>query len=98
MKYILKTGKLPRDIDNWRNSSEYYDWLSNEIEKLKALPLNDKKVGINDGDWITINPAYAKQHGESNLRNNYRIISKTVTAKELYTDGNSIHEWGYDAI
>ncbi len=99
MKYILKTGKLPRDVDNWRNSSEYYNWLSNEIKRLKALPQEaESKVKINDGDWVTINPVYAKQHGESNLKNNYRIITKTVPAKQLYTDGNSIHEWGYNAI
>ena len=94
--YILKTGKLPKDVDNWRNSSEYYDWISNEIDRLKALPPEqDAKAKINNGDWVTINPAYAKVHGQSNLNNKFKVLSKTVPAKNLFTDGNSIHEWGY---
>lgn len=94
--YILKTGKLPKDVDNWRNSSEYNDWISNEIDRLKALPPEqDAKAKINNGDWVTINPAYAKVHGQSNLNNKFKVLSKTVPAKNLFTDGNSIHEWGY---
>jgi hypothetical protein len=96
MKYILKTGKLPRDVDNFRNSSEYYDWLSTEIEKLKTQP-TDEKTKINSGDWVTINPMYAKVHGQGNLGNKFRVLTKTVSASQLYTDGNSIHEWGYNA-
>jgi len=94
LKYILKTGKLPNHVDNWQNSSEYYDWLSNEIENLKKLSPEDR-TKINVGDWVTINFQYAKNHGQSNLGNKFRILQKTVHAKDLYTDGNSIHEWGY---
>ena len=50
----------------------------------------------NPGDWITINREYAKEHGESQLNGQYKILSKTVKAKDIYTDGNSIQEWGYD--
>lgn len=95
-KYILKTGRLPQGVDNWKDKSEYYDYISNEIEKLKTLPAEqESKTQINSGDWVTINPAYAKEHGKSNLNNKYRILSKTVFAKNLFTDGNDIHEWGY---
>ena len=71
------------------------------LEKLydKKEELNNKKLPplqINPGDWVTINRNYAKEHGKSNLHNNYKIVSKTVTAKELFTDANSIHEWGYN--
>ena len=94
--YILKTGRLPQGIDNWKNSSEYYDWISDEIDRLKALPPEtEAKVKINSGDWVTINPAYAREHGISNLNNKFRVLTKTVPAKQLYTDGNNIHEWGY---
>ena len=51
---------------------------------------------MNDGDWVTISRAYAKDHGESALHGSYKIISKTVKAKHIYTNGDSIHEWGYD--
>ena len=99
MKEIHRRGKLPRDVDNFRNASEYYNWLDSEVERLKTLPSEDnEKVKINNGDWVTINPMYAKVHGQSNLNNKFRVLSKTVSAKQLYTDGNSIHEWGYSAL
>lgn len=84
-----------------------YDWYSiNLIQKARnkpdmqvkiyrAVPLTQTKIKINSGDWVTINPAYAKEHGQSNLNNKFKIITKTVKAKNLFTDGNSIHEWGY---
>lgn len=95
--YMLKTGRLPSYIDNWSNKSEYYDYVSNEIEKLKQLPDNtQEKLTINPGDWITITKQYAIEHGKGNLNNKYKILSKTVYARDLYSDGNSIHEYGYD--
>jgi hypothetical protein len=51
---------------------------------------------ITKRDWVTINPDYARMHGESTLRGNYKILSKKVKARDLYTMGDSIHEWGYD--
>lgn len=50
---------------------------------------------INPGDWVTISPRYAKEHGSAYL-DEYDVISMIVTTKELYNDGNSIHEWGYN--
>lgn len=49
------------------------------------------------GDWVTINPSYAKEHGVNNLRNKYRIIGKTVSAKNLQWDGGDINEIEYYA-
>ena len=95
-KYILKNGKLPKYITNWNNRSDYYEYICDEIEKLKNETAGEnKKIEINSGDWVTINKEYAKSHGEHALNGDYRILSKTVLAKQLYTDGNSIHEWGY---
>lgn len=51
---------------------------------------------INAGDWVTINPQYAKMHGDHALNGKYKVIKKSVYARDIYTDGNSIHEWGYD--
>ena len=56
----------------------------------------EKKITINPGDWVSINRQYAVDHGQAHVDGNYKILSKTVKAKELFTDGNSIHEWGYD--
>ena len=96
MKEIQRRGKLPRDVTNWQNASEYYNWLDSEVEKLKTQPSDTtEKIKINNGDWVTINPMYAKEHGQNNLNNKYKVITKTVNAKNLFTDGNSVHEWGY---
>ena len=68
-----------------------------QIKIYRAVPNNIKSdSSINSGDWVTINKRYAIQHGESTLYGNYKILTKVVPAKHLYTDGNSIHEWGYD--
>jgi hypothetical protein len=51
---------------------------------------------INSGDWVSTTEEYANEHGEAVLDNDFKVISKTVPASTLYTDGNSIHEWGYN--
>jgi len=94
--YILKTGKIPKGV-NASDRSNYYNQISDEYEKLKTLPDQPaKKLNINPGDWVTLNRKYAKEHGQANLGNKYKIVSKVVPAKHVYTDSNSIHEFGYD--
>jgi hypothetical protein len=66
-----------------------------KIKIYRAVPSNIQG-DINAGDWVTINKQYAVTHGERTLEGSYRIISKVVPAKHLYTDANSIHEFGYD--
>lgn len=67
--------------------------INKQIEELKSQ--EQKQIGINNGDWVTISRDYAKEHGKSNLNNQYKIVSKTVPARQLFTDGNDIFEWGY---
>ena len=67
--------------------------LNKQIELLQSQ--QQKQIGINNGDWVTISGYYAKEHGENELKGQYKILSKTVPAKNLYTDGNDIFEWGY---
>lgn len=62
----------------------------------RAVPKDPNIKGINTGDWVTINRSYAKEHGESALNGEYKILSKTVKARDIFTNGDSIHEWGYD--
>ena len=66
------------------------DKILEQESKLQKLP------PINYGDWVTINKEYAKDHGASALDGNYKIISKKVKASDLFTNGDSIHEFGYD--
>lgn len=97
--YILKKGKIPPGVVTTLDRSDYYGQIDSELEKLKASGELDKeqtktKLKINNGDWVAIVRAYAVQHGKSALQGNYVILTKSVKAKNLWTDGNSIHEWG----
>ena len=102
MKYILKYGKLPKNpTHKGIGRYEYFDVIYNEKEELlkllnkKTSKTKIKKPTINSGDWVTIYRPYAVFHGQDNLNNQYKIIKKTVKAKEVFTDCNSLYEWGY---
>lgn len=72
-----------------------------QIKIYRAVPKNISGTGttlINPGDWVTISRSYAKDHGESALKGDYKIVSKKVHAGDIYTDGNSLSEWGYDPM
>ena len=49
---------------------------------------------INPGDWVTPSKAYAELHVRSNVPGGH-VISTTVRAKDLWTNGDSLNEWGY---
>lgn len=88
------------NVDNNPNYhyGKHMDYIVKLIDKdIEELVSKRKpKLTINNGDWVSIVKNYAKEHGKDNLKNNYKIISKTVLAKELFTDGNSLLEWGYN--
>ena len=65
-----------------------------EVTMYRAVPNNKDITDINAGDWVTLSKDYAKTHGESVL-GDYKIISKKVKAKDLWTNADSIHEFGY---
>jgi len=44
---------------------------------------------------VTLTKDYAKGHGESVLRGDYKILSQKVKAKDLWTNADSIQEFGY---
>ena len=93
----MARGRIPAEAADFSNPSAWYDYASSQLEKLKAMPQQAaEKLRINDGDWVTLNRGYAKEHGESRLDGKYQILSQRVPARKLFTDGNSIHEFGYD--
>lgn len=95
-KHILKTGKIPKGVTGFNDSSDYYTQTQKELDKLNSSPEEPhNKLQINPTDWVTINRNYTKDHGESHLNGNYRILRKVVPAKHLFTNGDSIHEFGY---
>jgi hypothetical protein len=52
---------------------------------------------INPGDWVTLSPTYAQEHLRSNVLGG-KVISQVVPARDLWFDGNSINEFGYDPV
>ena len=68
-----------------------------EVTIYRAVPKSvPTKEALNVGDWITLDRKYAKEHGEGALNGDYKIIRKTVRARDLFTNGDSIYEMGYD--
>ena len=51
---------------------------------------------IFNGDWVSITRGYAQAHGEAHLHGDFKILEQQVPAKHLYTDANSLQEWGFD--
>lgn len=97
MAAYMRRGTLPKDAKNYSSGSQWYDYAYEMREKLRQMP-DEMSQGINDinaGDWVTLTREYAKDHGESALRGQYKILSKKVKAKELWTNADSIHEFGY---
>jgi len=105
------TGTYPDDIYG-PNGVQYYGtrepWDARSIHVIKickgkpnqtvqifrAVPKEVKSNTINPGDWVTASREYATQHGKG--LGKYKLLSKIVPAKTLFTNGDSIHEWGYD--
>lgn len=104
-RYMAKTGNLPKDVvvRGFQSPSAYYSFISQRIEKLddkildgNAAPQQEtKNYEINPGDWVTIYKPYAVEHGRLALGNSYKIISKTVSANEVYVSSDSVFEFSF---
>jgi hypothetical protein len=71
------------------------DYFRQELDN--ALAERPQTIdSINAGDWVTSSRTYAKEHGEAALRGEYKILSKSVPASHLFTEGNSLSEFGYN--
>jgi len=55
-------------------------------------------TNINRGDWVTLSRSYAETHLSGNVQGGGHIITMRVPAKDLWFDGNSINEFGYDPV
>ena len=99
MNAYKRRGNVPSSDENPNNLSGS-DWYNDAWDRRAALEeMEDpavEKIGMNAGDWVTLSRDYARDHGESALGGNYKIIKKKVPARQLYTQGDSINEFGYD--
>ena len=89
-------GGDPMDRQTIRLAQSFRGKPDADVTIYRAVPKDKKITDINQGDWVTINKQYAKEHGESVLLGDYKIIEKKVKAKDIWTNADSIHEYGYD--
>lgn len=90
---INQYEEITVDEDYDERQKRIYSAIAKDVEhKYKSR----KTPQISPGDWVTLNKQYAINHGKETLNNNYRVLTKTVKARELFTNGDSVHEWGYD--
>lgn len=60
----------------------------------RAVP---RSRSIQAGDWVTPFKSYAEYHANSNLADiGWEIKSRQVRANDLFSEGNSPAEWGWD--
>ena len=64
------------------------------VKVYRAVPKDGAKKIIG-GDWVATVRQYAKDHGEAALGGDYKILSATVSARDLFTSGDSFAEYGY---
>jgi hypothetical protein len=88
--------KIEKIYGSADENSVVLQYIEDKIEELKSQKTNTEKIKIERGNWVSPSKNYAKMHGLAALKGKYRIVSKTVKAKDLFTDGNSLSEWGYD--
>jgi hypothetical protein len=88
--------KIKRLKGNPNASITIYRAVPVEVAEEARKTGSPSKYVFRAGDWVTTSKQYAKDHGDSALQGKYRIFSKSVKAKDIYTDGNSIFEWGYN--
>lgn len=66
-----------------------------EITIYRAVPAEYKDSDINSGDWVTPTFDYANNHGLREF-DSHHILEKRVPARHLFTNADSLHEFGYD--
>jgi hypothetical protein len=66
-----------------------------EITIYRAVPSEFKDADINKGDWVTPTFDYANNHGLREF-DSHHILEKRVPARHLFTNADSLHEFGYD--
>ena len=66
------------------------------VTAYRAVPNSVQETQLRNGDWVTLTREYAQEHGERTFDGGFRVISQRVPASHLFTNGDSIHEFGYD--
>ena len=89
------TGEDVIDKQSYNAIRSVLNLPNEKVTMYRAVPNIVSKPSINIGDWVTLSRQYAKEHGESNLNNDFKILSKKVPARDVFTNADSMHEFGY---
>ena len=92
---IYGTGYKELDKQAHALIMEYRGKPEKSITIYRAIPKDASTSKISGGEWVTPIKQYAVQHGQSNLNDDYQILTREVKAKEIFTSGDSWLEWGY---
>lgn len=71
-----------------------------EVMVFRTVPHEVEGYQINPGDWVSISRGYAIDHGRRfghgrMGEGGFKLLKKRVKAKDLFSEGNSIHEYGW---
>ena len=83
------------DRESWQAFKDFRGKPDAIVRIYRAVPKSLHGVKINPGDWVTTSKTYAKIHGEGPLNGDYQILEADVRAGDLFTDANSISEFGW---
>ena len=90
------TGYPELDVEAYAIIRRAHGRRDQQVRIYRAVPKGVKTINV--GDWVTIVRQYAKDHAidlEGSGKDGV-VISKLVNARDIFTDGNSMLEWGYD--
>jgi hypothetical protein len=80
-----------------RGRPDAFAWIFRAVPSDVAGPLEGRVSRlITPGEWVTTSKKYAQEHGDSALNGEYVVVARRVRARDIYTEGNSIFEWGYN--
>lgn len=104
------TGTFPDDIyqhPDWYGSEDGWQESAYQLRKVRGNPEAKVKIyrsmpaeftekPLSAGDWVSTSKEYARGHGtQESPEDDWPVMRYSVKAKDLYTSGDSINEWGY---
>jgi hypothetical protein len=88
-----QAGDRATDLESLAVINAMRDRPDTPVQVFRAVPPG--VTTINPGDWVTTSRRYAQMHLDSNVDGTGSILALTVPAHEVWTNGDSIHEWGW---
>lgn len=91
---VYNTGDKKSDAESYAVLKKVRGNPNASVTIYRAVPKGTPDA-FNAGDWVTLSRTYAEQHGISNVGNDYDVAKKVVKAGEIFTNADSLNEFGY---